>query len=80
MSNKRELLKLLPLVRQQVAREISANHSSGGLFARGTAGEGFAGGYMAALDDIEAELSHGYPGDQRGYWRAARAAAKGSQP
>ena len=79
MSSKAALLKLLPLVRRQVSAEISDNHASGGLFARGSAGEGYAGGYLAALDDIEAELIHGHPGDHRGYWRAARAAAKGAK-
>ena len=40
-------------------------------FARGLSSEGYAGGYMQALDDIDGALTHGCPSDHRGYWREA---------
>jgi hypothetical protein len=43
----------------------------GSFYARGVSTEGFAGGYLQALDDIEGALTHGSPSDNRGYWRKA---------
>jgi hypothetical protein len=54
--------------RQAVDQEITGNGSSGDKFARGLANEGYAGGYRQALEDVEAMLRHGYPGDPRRYW------------
>lgn len=69
LTDKRHVLKRIDAARQQVLAEISRNASQGGKFAAGLANEGFAGGYLAALDDVEAALRHGYPNDRRGYWR-----------
>jgi hypothetical protein len=73
VTDKRHVLKCVALVRNEVMKEISANRD-GGKFARGLSAEGFAGGYLQALDDIEAALRHGHPSDHRGYWRRALAA------
>lgn len=72
ITDKRHVLKRIDLVREVVSAEISANASSGGLYARGMSMEGFAGGYLACLDDVEGALRHGDPSDHRGYWRAAK--------
>lgn len=70
ITDKRVVLKRMDAVRKIVAAEISGN-AQGGKFARGLASEGFAGGYLQAIDDIDAALRHGYPSDHRGYWRAS---------
>lgn len=55
-----------------VQAEIVGNRGAGSnMFARGLSAEGFAGGYLQALDDIDAALVRGYPSDHRGYWRTA---------
>ena len=48
-------------------REMAGHASSGGHFARGTASEGFAGGYCQALSDILLLLNGVMP-NTRGYW------------
>lgn len=68
ITDKRNVLKRMEKVRAVVRDEIRGNGASGGKFARGLASEGFAGGYLQALDDVEAALRHGYPSDHRGYW------------
>lgn len=70
MTDKRRVLKQMAAVRAVVSAEITDNASTG-VFGRGLSAEGFAGGYLAALDDIEAALRHGCPSDHRGYWRRA---------
>jgi hypothetical protein len=78
LTDKRQVIKRIAAVRKVVAAEIAAN-AAGGSFAAGLSTEGFAGGYLAALDDIDAALEHGYPSDHRGYWRAAdRAVSSGN--
>lgn len=69
-TDKRTVLARLKRVRALVQAEISAN-AKGGKYGSGLSTEGFAGGYLEAIDDIEAALSHGYPSDHRGYWRRA---------
>lgn len=64
-------MKRIAAVREVVAAEIRDSARSGGLYGAGLATEGFAGGYLQALDDISGALTHGYPSDHRGYWRAA---------
>lgn len=68
ITDKRHVLKRMDAVRRRVEAEIAAN-SEGGKYGAGLANEGFAGGYLAALSDIEAALRHGNPSDHRGYWR-----------
>lgn len=70
LTDKRYVLKRIDAVRKEVMREISAHAERGGT-AGGLANEGFAGGYLEALNDVEAALRHGYPSDHRGYWRSA---------
>lgn len=67
-TDKRYVLKRIAAVRKRVSEEISAHARDGGKFGRGTASEGFSGGYLMALNDVEAALQHGYPSDHRGYW------------
>lgn len=67
-TDKRHVLKRIDAARKRVQAEISGNASDGGKFARGLANEGFAGGYLAALDDVEAALRHGYPSARPNYW------------
>lgn len=69
-TSKRAVLKRIVAVRKIVAEEI-ANNARGGGTGAGLSNEGFAGGYIAALDDIDAALRHGSPSDHRGYWRRA---------
>lgn len=69
--SKRDLLRILPRVAEVCAAEISG-HAEHGKIASALSGEGYAGGYIAALRDVEAALLHGYPSDQNGYWRRAR--------
>ena len=67
--NKRDFLKRLDKALAKVNADISANSQGGGMFARGLANEGFAGGYAEALRDVDAVLRHGHPSDRRRYWR-----------
>jgi hypothetical protein len=71
LTDKRRVLARMKKVRAVVKSEIIDNSNGGGMYARGLSMEGFAGGYLAALDDIEGALVHGYPSDHRGYWRTA---------
>lgn len=64
---KSSVLKRIALARKNVQKEIS-NLAIGDIYARGLSNEGFAGGYLAALDDVDAALQHGYPSDHRGWW------------
>lgn len=66
--SKRALLARIVGARAAASAEIAAS-ASGGKFARGLASEGFVGGYLAAIRDIEALLQHGYPQDARGFWK-----------
>lgn len=68
-TDKRYVLKRMKAVRAQVMAELRENGD--GKFGRGLSSEGFAGGYLQAIDDIDAALTHGYPSDHRGYWRRA---------
>jgi hypothetical protein len=43
-------------------------------YQKGMAREGWDGGYLAALQDVEAMISHGHPTDSRGYWKDDRLA------
>lgn len=69
VTDKRHVLKRMQAVRAQVMAELRENGD--GRFGRGLSSEGFAGGYLQALDDIDAALTHGSPSDHRGYWRRA---------
>ncbi len=72
LTDKRRVLRRIEEVRKLVSAEIASNRGDGSSkFAKGLAMEGFAGGYLQALDDIDAALRHGYPSDHRGYWRKA---------
>lgn len=72
MPSSRLVLKQIEAVRQVVQEEISGSAAGGGLYARGLSAEGFAGGYLQALDDVAGALYHGSPSDHRNYWRTAR--------
>lgn len=67
----KSILRSLRKAQEQVLAEISDNGARGGMYASGLASEGYAGGYLAALADVEAMLTHGFPSDTRGYWRQA---------
>lgn len=73
LTDKRHVLKLMREVRKLICKEIKAN-ASGGKYGAGLSGEGYAGGYLQAIDDLEAALTHGYPSDTRHYWKRARTA------
>lgn len=68
LTNKRHVLKRIEIARRRVMAEI-ASHAKSGKYGAGLANEGFAGGYLEALNDVEAALRHGYPTDARRYWR-----------
>lgn len=67
-TDKRHVLKRIETARQRVLAEIAVN-ARGGKYGAGLSMEGFAGGYLSALDDVEGALRHGHPTDPRGYWR-----------
>lgn len=73
LTDKRTVLRRIAAVREVVSEEIHSNaqRNSGDLYSRGLSAEGFAGGYLQALDDIDGALCHGYPSDHRGYWAIA---------
>jgi hypothetical protein len=50
------LKRRLADVRAAVQKEISANAAGGGRYASGLAAEGYAGGYLQCLYDLEAAL------------------------
>lgn len=58
----------LNLAHIKVCREIEAN-ASGGKFAAGLSAEGYAGGYLEALHDIQAALN-GCPPYHSRFWPA----------
>lgn len=62
-----EFMKRLRLA-QKNAREQITGYSKDRL-SGGMANEGYAGGYLDALNDVEAMLTHGYPSDKWGFWR-----------
>ncbi len=59
-------LKRVAAARAAVTQEICGNR--GGMTANGLSNEGYAGGYLQALDDVDAMLRHGFPSDPRRYW------------
>lgn len=71
LTDKRIVLRRIAAVREVVQAEITGSSKDGGLYARGLSTEGFAGGYLQALDDIDGAITHGYPSDHRGYWATA---------
>ena len=68
-TDKRTVLQRMKVVREVVMNEMRGNGE--GKFGRGLSSEGFAGGYLQALDDIDGALTHGTLSDHRGYWREA---------
>jgi hypothetical protein len=62
-----ELRRRLRELRDAARREISESARDGGRLAGAMAGEGAAGGYMAALDDALAIIDGAPPPDHRGY-------------
>lgn len=65
---KRDVAKKIRAARTAVLAEIAANANRGGLYARGLAGEGYAGGYSDALDDVMLLLVSNTVPERRGYW------------
>jgi hypothetical protein len=53
---------------ENIQKEINGN-ASGGFYARGLAGEGYAGGYRDALYAVQALLNGNRPPDDRCYWK-----------
>lgn len=60
--------KLIEAALKKVNAEISGIASHGGIYARGMASEGYAGGYRDALDDILLLLNGVIP-HRRNYWQ-----------
>lgn len=60
--------KQLHKARENVTKEISWAANSDSLWARGMAGEGYAGGYRDALDDVLLSLNGVGPTSQTRYW------------
>lgn len=80
MANMRTALKReLTHVRTAVRQEIANNAASGGRFAAGLAGEGYAGGYLHAIDDILLTLDKILPSSSR-YRAAWEEALKARKP
>jgi hypothetical protein len=62
--------RTLLLYTQEAALKSMGSHD-GSMFARGLSSEGWVGGYLAALSDIEAVLSGNPPSDTRRFWAEA---------
>lgn len=45
------------------------NQHDGGKYGRGLSSEGYIGGYVQALADVQAALSGVQPSDPRGFWK-----------
>lgn len=67
--SKPKLLAIISKVRGAVDARIRGDRREGKYAV--VASEGWAGGYRAALEDVEAALRHGYPADSWGFWRDA---------
>jgi hypothetical protein len=67
----KDFLKSLEAARAVARNETSAMSERSEL-ASALASEGYVGGYIAALNDVQAILTHGHPADPRLYWDAAR--------
>ena len=59
--------RLLEIASASVDAEINSHASRGGKYARGLAGEGYAGGYRDALNDVLLALN-GVTPSRRGWW------------
>jgi hypothetical protein len=57
----------LAIARRRVSEEIRGLRQGGGIYASGTASEGYSGGYRDALDDVLLALN-GVTPQRRGYW------------
>ncbi len=66
--------RAIQMAETAVRKEIAGNAASGGLYARGMANEGYAGGYAQALQDVLL-LASGVRPTTRGYWDARNDAA-----
>lgn len=62
----RGIKRHLSAARKRVEEEIRANTDQNSLYSRGLASEGYAGGYLAALDDIALVLNGVRPNSR--YW------------
>ena len=62
---KRRLLRTIKRVRAHIS--VSTDQSN--KFSRGLSGEGYAGGYIAALNDVLLVLNGVEPQDHWGFWR-----------
>ncbi len=58
----------LNIARKNVEKEISDYHDSANVYGRGLASEGYNGGYLDALSDVELALN-GVEPSRRGWWR-----------
>jgi hypothetical protein len=64
----RDFLKRLAEAERRASAHVSALAQNGGRNASGLASEGYMGGYLQALHDVDAMLRHGYPTDPRRLW------------
>ena len=62
------LRRLVAAERRAEARITAVSRDSPSMWGRGMANEGYDGGYLAALRDVYAVLTHGLPSDDRGVW------------
>jgi len=63
-----ELLERMDSARVNVAAELVGYPHRGGPSSGGPSVEQYAGGYLQALNDIDALLNGQYPTDPRSYW------------
>ena len=59
--------RLLKRARANAQDDIRGMHNRGGLYAHGLANEGYAGGYVEALNDVELALRGVTPNNSR-FW------------
>lgn len=73
MSTKRIVLAQIRGVREVIEADLAAQHADLGTVGRGLAREGFIGGYLEALSDVEQALI-GNPPSRNGWalWLKAR--------
>jgi len=73
--NKKKTMALLQKVQAEVDKEISScaqGVSGGGIYARGLASEGYAGGYKDAISDVMLALNGVWPNSRYHFWDSVK--------
>lgn len=63
-----QLRRALAFAQANAEAKVAEQTKGEGHIARGLSREGYMGGYIQALDDVMAVITHGRPADPRGLW------------